>query len=167
MPESQALISFRDRSFKYGEGAFDTTRTFGHRIFKLKEYIDRFYRTFRFMQLDPGLSPSKLMEITEEVLERNLPHLGKDEDYWVTQRISQGVDHPDGDIAQPTRPFVIVECTPLPLKARAHLFRDGLEVITPAIRRVPPESFSPRVITHNYLNLLVADQEARRHNPKA
>ncbi len=119
------------------------------------------------MQLDPGLSPSKLMEITEEVLERNLPHLGKDEDYWVTQRISQGVDHPDGDIAQPTRPFVIVECTPLPLKARAHLFRDGLEVITPAIRRVPPESFSPRVITHNYLNLLVADQEARRHNPKA
>ncbi len=85
----------------------------------------------------------------------------------MTQRISQGVDHPDGDIAQPTRPFVIVECTPLPLKARAHLFRDGLEVITPAIRRVPPESFSPRVITHNYLNLLVADQEARRHNPKA
>ncbi len=81
MPESQALISFRDRSFKYGEGAFDTTRTFGHRIFKLKERIDRFYRMFRFMQLDPGLSPSKLMEITEEVLERNLPHLGKDEDY--------------------------------------------------------------------------------------
>ena len=28
MPENQVLISFRDRSWKYGDGAFDMTRTF-------------------------------------------------------------------------------------------------------------------------------------------
>jgi branched-subunit amino acid aminotransferase/4-amino-4-deoxychorismate lyase len=29
IPESRALVSFRDRSFRYGDGAFDTARTFG------------------------------------------------------------------------------------------------------------------------------------------
>ena len=33
IPESQAVVPFRDRSFKYGDGVFDMTRTFGHKIF--------------------------------------------------------------------------------------------------------------------------------------
>ncbi|MEA2802640.1 MAG: branched-chain amino acid aminotransferase, partial [Rhodospirillaceae bacterium] len=28
MPEGQVMIPFRDRSWKYGDGAFDMTRTF-------------------------------------------------------------------------------------------------------------------------------------------
>ena len=35
VPESQAVVPFRDRGFKYGDAVFDMTRTFGHRIFKL------------------------------------------------------------------------------------------------------------------------------------
>ena len=31
MPENQVLISFRDRSWKYGDGGFDMTRTFNGR----------------------------------------------------------------------------------------------------------------------------------------
>ena len=45
VPESQALVSFRDRSFLYGDAVFDMTRTFGHKVFKLQEHIDRFYRS--------------------------------------------------------------------------------------------------------------------------
>ena len=37
VPESRAMVSFRDRSFKYGDGAFDMTRTFKHRIFKRRK----------------------------------------------------------------------------------------------------------------------------------
>ena len=47
VPESQVLIPFRDRSWKYGDGAFDMTRTFDGRAFRLKEHIDRFYRMAR------------------------------------------------------------------------------------------------------------------------
>ena len=35
MPENQVLISFRDRSWKYGDGVFDMTRTFNGRAFRL------------------------------------------------------------------------------------------------------------------------------------
>ncbi len=167
IPESRAVVSFRDRSFKYGDGAFDTTRTFGHRIFKLKEHLDRFYKTLRYLQLDPGLGPAEFTTITEEVLQRNLHLLGPDDDYWVSQRISRGTETVGGDIHESSGPTVIVECTPLPFAARAHYFRDGIEVLVPSTRRIAPDALTPRAKTHNYLNLLIGHQEAKRLNPDA
>src|SRR5215212_7323566 len=83
VPESQVLIPFRDRSFKYGDGVFDMTRTFGGRIFKLREHMDRLYASLKYTGIDPGLTPSEFMEISEEVVKQNLPLLGPGEDYWV------------------------------------------------------------------------------------
>src|SRR5258708_15783895 len=62
MPENQGLITFRDRSWKYGDGAFDMTRTFNGRAFRLKEHIDRFYRSLRYLRRDPGMSPQQLID---------------------------------------------------------------------------------------------------------
>ena len=59
MPEGQVMIPFRDRSWKYGDGAFDMTRTFDGQPFRLKEHIDRFYRSLRYLQIDPGIGPRR------------------------------------------------------------------------------------------------------------
>ena len=58
VPEREVVLPFRDRGFKYGDAAFDMTRTFHGRPFKLKEHVDRFYRSLRYLQIDPGLSPA-------------------------------------------------------------------------------------------------------------
>jgi len=165
VPESQVLIPFRDRSFKYGDGVFDMTRTFGGRIFKLKEHLDRLYRSLKYAGIDIGLSHRELMAISEEVLQRNLPLLDPADDYWVGQRASRGVDVVGGDFWQNSGPTVIVECTPLPLKARAHLYRDGIDVVFPSVQRTPPECLSPNVKSHNYLNMIIGDLEVRSSNP--
>ena len=167
VPESEALIPFRDRGFRYGDAVFDMTRTFGHRIFRLQEHIDRFYKSLRYTQIESGISPAKMIAITEEVLERNLHLLEADDDYWVGQRISRGVDVPGGDISSHDGPTVIVECTPLPLKARARVFRDGIDVIVPSVRRTPPDALSPNAKTHNYLNLVMGDLEVKARDAEA
>lgn len=167
IPESQVLIPFRDRGFIYGDGVFDTARTFGGRIFKLCEHVQRLYQSLKYVGIDPGLSPAEISTITEEVLTHNLPLLAEGDDYWVTQRVSRGVDPARSDQRDQTGPTVIVECTPLPLKARAPLYRDGIQVIFPSVRRVPPEAISPNVKSHNYLNMVVADLEVRSYNPNA
>ena len=167
LPESRVMVSFRDRSFKYGDGVFDVTRTFGHKIFRLKEHLDRFYRSLRYVQMDPGLSQDEMVKITEEVLERNVHLLDEDEDYWVAQRVSRGNEVVGGAISDHAGPTVIVECTPLPFESRAHMYRDGIEVVIPSVRRAPPEAFSPRAKSHNYLNLIMADLEAKGHGPDA
>jgi branched-chain amino acid aminotransferase len=167
VPERDVLVPFRDRGFKFGDAVFDTTRTFGHRIFKLAEHVDRLYRSLRYLRIDPGLTPARMVEITEEVVARNLRLLPPDEDYWVTQRVSRGLDPVFRPLWGQEGATVIVECVPLPLRDRAALFRDGIRVVTPSVRRTPPESLSPRVKTHNYLNLIAGDLEVKARDPDA
>jgi branched-chain amino acid aminotransferase len=167
LPEREVLVPFRDRGFKYGDAVFDTTRTFGHRVFKLREHVERLYRSLRYLRIDPGVTPAAMVEITEEVLRRNLPLLEPDDDYWVTQRVSRGLDASGQEIWPQAGPTVIVECVPLPLRERASLFRDGIRVLVPSVRRTPPDALSPRVKTHNYLNLIAANLEIAARDPEA
>jgi branched-chain amino acid aminotransferase len=167
VPERAVLVPFRDRGFKYGDAVFDTTRTFGHRVFKLGEHVDRLYRSLRYLRIDPGLSPAAFVEITEEVLRRNLPLLGPDEDYWVTQRVSRGLDPADRATFGQDGPTVIVECLPLPLRERARLYREGIRVLVPSVRRTPPDALSARTKTNNYLNVVAGDLEVKARDPEA
>ena len=167
VPEREVVLPFRDRGFKYGDAAFDMTRTFHGRPFKLQEHVERFYRSLRYLRIDPGLSPGEMVAVSEQVLERNRHFLTDDTDYWLGQRVSRGVDAVGDEGWDHTGPNVIVECIPLPLKSRARLFRDGIDIVVPPTRRVAPEALSPRAKTHNYLNLIIADLEAKAQDKEA
>ncbi len=160
VPESQAVISIRDRGFLQGDAVFDTTRTFGHRIFRLDEHLDRFFHSLKYMRLYPGLTKQDFVRLTMDVLEANLPLIDSDDDYWVTQRVTRGVTV-DGE----DKPSIVIECVPLPFKARARYYRDGIPVVVPSVRRTPPEVQSPRAKVHNYVNLVQATMEVTSQNP--
>ena len=160
MQESLASISIHDRGFLQGYSVFDTTRTFKHRIFKLEEHLNRFYNSLKYARLDPGMPRAEMAKITMEVLETNLPLIDNDDDYWVTQRVSRGVSGPNGET-----PTVIVETVPLPFKARAKYYKNGMPVVVPSVRRTPPEVLSPRAKIQNYANLVQAEFEVKDKNP--
>ena len=122
------LVSFRD-----------TARTIRHKPLKLAEHVDRLFRSMRYIGIDADLSREEMVSISEEVLERNLHLIAPDEDYWLFQRVSPGVADPclGEEAAEPT---VIVECTPLPLKARAALYRDGVHVQVPGKSVIPAKA---------------------------
>ena len=166
LPESQATISIKDRGFLYGDAVFDTTRTFGHRIFRLDQHLDRLFTSLKYIRIDPGMTKQELTDLTMQVLEANLPLITEHDDYWVTQRFTRGAGAPLEDPSS-LQPTVIVECQPLPFKERARFYRDGLPIATPSIRRTPPESMSPRAKMHNYNNLVLADLEVKGQNPDA
>jgi branched-chain amino acid aminotransferase len=167
IPESKALVPYRERSFIFGDGAFDMTRTFNRRIFKLDEHLERLYRSLRALRLDATMPIGKMAEISRAVVEKNLHLLGENEDYWLGQRITRGVLKAAGDNWDHYGPTVIVECIPIPLADRATLYRDGIQVVVPSVRRVPPEALTPRAKSHNYLNLVMGDLEVRAQNPNA
>ncbi|MFL2763700.1 MAG: aminotransferase class IV [Dehalococcoidia bacterium] len=158
LPESEAKIPFRDRGFILGDAVFDTTRTFGGEIFRLDEHLDRFLNSLKYMRMEPNLSKNEWQDLTMKILELNLPLLDKNDDYWVSQRVSRG----DGK-----NYTVIVESLPLPFKQRAKYYKDGLPTIVPSIRRTPPDSMSPRAKVHNYINLVQAELEVQSRDPDA
>lgn len=167
VPESEVRIPFRDLSWVYGDGCFDMTRSFHHKLFKVQEHVDRLYRSLKYLRIDPGFGAERMCALTEELFERNRHLLGPDDDYWVGQRISRGVKDVPGDNLDYHGPNVVLECSPLPLVQRAKLFKEGIRVIVPSHRRTPPESLTPRAKTHNYLNMIVANQEAQSADPEA
>ena len=165
--ESEVLIPFRDQGFLRGDAVFDMTRSFNGKAFRLEEHITRLYRSLKYLDIDPGLSPAEIASISEEVLGRNRHLLGPGEDYWLAQRISRGISRVPGDNWDHYGPKVIVDCVPLPLRERAKHFRDGIDVVTPSLRRTPPDALSPRAKMHQYLNLVLADREVKAQNPDA
>ncbi len=167
MSENQVKIPFRDLSWIYGDGCFDMTRSFDHKLFKVKEHVQRLYRSLKYLRIDPGFGPERMVALTEELFERNRHLLGADEDYWIGQRISRGVKNVPGDNLDYHGPNVVLECLPLPLVQRAKLFKEGIRVVVPSHRRTPPESLTPRAKTHNYLNMIVANQEVQSIDPEA
>ena len=167
MPEGQIVIPYRDKSWKSGDGAFDMTRTFNGEIFRLQEHIDRFYRSLRYVRIDPGVSPKEMIAITEDVVARNEHLRAPHGDWWVGQRVSRGVDAVGDEGWDHTGPNLVVDVRPLPLKSRATQYRDGAEVMTTTMRRTAPSMLSPRAKMNNYLNMIVAGQPIKAARPNA
>lgn len=165
--EREARIPIHDAGFIYGDAVYDTARTFDGRVFRLDEHIERLYRSLRYARINPGLEPGRMREITMELLKRNEPFRRTGEDYWVSQRVSRGLLSYDGEAPEYPGATVVIETVPLPLRSRAHYFRDGIPVVTPSVRRTPPEALSPRAKTTNYLNMTLADLEVKAQDPRA
>ena len=56
--ESEVLIPFRDQGFLRGDAVFDMTRSFNGKAFRLEEHVARLYRSLKYLDLDPGVSPA-------------------------------------------------------------------------------------------------------------
>jgi branched-chain amino acid aminotransferase len=80
VPESEVRISFRDRGWLFGDTAFDVARTFAGKPFKLREHVDRLYRTLKYLHIDPGMSADEMCRISERVVEANAALLTPDTD---------------------------------------------------------------------------------------
>jgi branched-chain amino acid aminotransferase len=52
MPEREVLVPYRDLSSLRGYGAFDLTRTFHGKPFRLKEHVQRLYRSLKYLDID-------------------------------------------------------------------------------------------------------------------
>ena len=163
VPEGEARISIFDEGFLQGEAVYDTARTFNGEIFRLREHCERLLRSARYLRLDPVLSLDEWISVSEEVTRQNVTTLGPNEDFWVNQRIARGPVRKGFRSGSTT----IMECTPLPLKERALYYRDGVPLVVSGVRRTPPWAQSPRVKTHSYLNLILANLEVQDRDPDA
>ena len=159
VPENEATISIRDRGFIYGDCVFDTARTFNGTGFRLQEHVDRLFESLTYARIDCGRSPAEVLAATEALIEANRPALRDGEDYWVTQRVSPGQAALDGEDMESPGPTLVIDCVPLPLRARARFFRDGIEAAVSPRRRIPPEALSPATKSNNYLNMMLAQRE--------
>lgn len=161
VPASQAAVSVFDRGFRMGDGVFDTARTFRHRPYKLREHLERLYRSLHYIRLDPGLTLAEMEAHTLQVVEHNVPLLQAEDDVWITQVVSRGPLRTAG------APTVVILTEPLPFASFARYHKRGIALVTPGIRHTPPQSVEPRAKTVSRMNLVLAELEVQQQDPEA
>ena len=70
-PKSEAKISVYDHGLLYGDGVFEGIRAYNGVVFKLKEHIDRLYKSAHPIFLNIPLTKEQLTEAVLETLKKN------------------------------------------------------------------------------------------------
>jgi len=166
VPESEATVSVLDSGFRSGDGVYEATRTFGHRPFKLQEHLARLYRSLTYTRIDCGLTFEEMEHASLQVLEKNIPLLGDDDDYALWQVISRGVpgwlDRQGGRGAT-----VTIFCVPVDFSRFARNYVEGVPLVIPSTRRIPPQCLEAKAKITNKMNHIIATFEARQSNPNS
>ena len=71
VPEDRAQVSITDRGFLYGDGAFETIRVYGGRMFRAVEHMERLFAGLAYLDILALFSPEELRAVCRVLLERN------------------------------------------------------------------------------------------------
>ena len=164
MPFSQVKIDPVDRGFTVGDVVFDVARTFNGKSFRMREHIDRLYRSLKFVRIDPGLSSDEMLEISEEVVRRNEPLRQEVGDFTIHQFVTRGPGSSTRDAGPPT---VCVKAGAINFGRIANLFETGAHGVITRTRSYPVESLDPKVKHYSRMNFNLADLEAGDVDPDA
>jgi branched-chain amino acid aminotransferase len=162
---SEAKISIFDRGFTSGEGVYDVTRSFGHKLFKLDAHIARLYRSLKYTRIDCGIPIEEMTRLSTDVFERNKHLLAPDDDCALWQVVIRGSDR--FTKGRPMTASVTVFCLPIAYHSFAREYVDGCVLVTPSTRRIPPQSLEAKAKITNKMNHTVAAFEAKQVNPRA
>ena len=163
VPGTELKIHIGDRGVKGGDTVFDVARTFDGKSFRMKQHVDRLYRSLKYARIDPGMPSEEIFEISEEAIRRNEHLLAEAGDLLITQLITRGF----GRWAHSTGPAtVIVEVLPCWWEY-APLFETGTHGVIARTRSYSAESLDPKIKHFSRMNFHMAELEAADVDPEA
>jgi branched-chain amino acid aminotransferase len=144
----KASVSIFDHGFLYGGGVFEGMRVFDGGLFRAELHMARIARSARTIGLT---APDDLLEIIGEVVRRSELH-----DAHVRPIVARGFGGPGIDPRNCPEQTVIVSAYPFP----PFLGNDPIKLFTSAVVRKAPRSLGAHVKSLNYLDAIVAKQQA-------
>jgi branched-chain amino acid aminotransferase len=156
VPREEALVSVLDHGFLYGDGIYETLRAYDRRIFMLRRHLARLERSSRAIDLDLPIAEKEWPALLQEAMERNGLR-----DAYLRITVSRGEGGIGLDPALCRRPTVVIVALPFQAAA-ADLFQRGVDLSIVSVRRNHPAAISPQIKSLNFLNNILAKQEAIR-----
>ena len=164
-PESEARISVFDSAVMLGDCVTESTRTFAGTPFKLRAHVERLYTSLKVCRFEAGMDADAMEALSLEVMERNLPAYGPDEDMWIVHNISRGAYPPSGDQSTKRLPTVIIHTAPMDLRYWAGFYVNGCHAVTPPSRMMPAQSLDPKIKNRSRMAYTLAELEVKLVDP--
>lgn len=148
VPAAQAAISIFDHGVLYGDGVFEGLRSYGDKVFKLAEHVDRLFDSANYIKLDIGMTPAEIIRATLDTLAANNLYNGA----YVRIVVTRGPGDLGINPAKCTgKPTIYVIAASIELHNEFY-YRHGLRAITLSVPQRPVAGASPLVKSLNYLN---------------
>ncbi|MCM8805362.1 MAG: branched-chain-amino-acid transaminase [Candidatus Omnitrophica bacterium] len=152
--EKQAKISVFDHGLLYGDGVFEGLRTYDGRFFRLRQHIQRLYKSAKAIMLEIPVSMEEMIDIVVKTVKKN-----KLKDSYVRVVVTRGVGDLGLDPRKCPKPTIFVIASKIKLYPE-EFYEKGLTVVTIPTRRNLTESINPAIKSLNYLNNILAKIEA-------
>ena len=161
-PRSEITVDLADRGFWLGDAVFDVARTFNGKSFRMREHVERLYRSVAYARIDAGLSLEEMIDVSEEVIERNEHLRAEYGDWHIWQTVTRGVG---GFRELPQQATVIIQCLPVPFQQFAEKYRTGAHAVIPKTRSYSHQALTPRIKHYSRMNFNIAEMEVRDLDP--
>jgi branched-chain amino acid aminotransferase len=152
--KDKAYISVFDHGLLYGDGVFEGIRTYDCLVFRLKEHIDRLYRSAAAIKLKIPMTETEMVDALIATLKAN-----KLRDAYIRLVVTRGYGDLGLDPRKCPKPTVFIITDKIALYPK-EFYRNGLAIITASTRRNNPASLDPRIKSLNYLNNILAKIDA-------
>lgn len=152
--KEKAVVSVFDHGLLYGDGVFEGIRVYDHLVFRLKEHVDRLYRSADAIELKIPMTKAEAIDATVKTLIEN-----KLKDAYIRFVVTRGVGDLGLDPRKCPRATVFIIADKISLYPE-EFYRNGLKIITAKTKRNYPKALDGRIKSLNYLNNILAKIDA-------
>ena len=152
--KSKAMGSVFEHGLLYGDGVFETLRAYNGKVLFLSQHINRLFESASSIHLTIQQTPEELKSILFQTLKKNHLH-----DAYLRISVTRGV----GDIGlNPTlcsNTSLVVIAKPFS-GHQSELYEHGIQISIVKTRRNSSQAINPQIKSLNFLNNILAYQEA-------
>ena len=156
--EEEAVVSVFDHGFLYGDGVYETIRSYGGRIFMRDQHLARLRRSAEAIGLTIPILENRWPVLLHEAMTKN--DVGNDRvDAYLRITITRGAGDIGLDPALCPIPTVVIMTKPL-APPSPQTYQTGVSLVVAKTRRNLPTALDPQIKAINFLNNIQAKREA-------
>jgi branched-chain amino acid aminotransferase len=156
-PADQAVVPVYDHGFVYGEGIYETLRTYNRVPFLYDRHMRRLRQSAERLLLDVPFDDATLLRWINETVDA----AGQLDEAYVRILLTRGVGDLNYDPKSTPKPTTVIIVKPFEPPA-ARVFDDGIKISLVEMLRNHPKSVNPMIKSNNLLNNALAMQAAYR-----
>jgi branched-chain amino acid aminotransferase len=164
-PADQAVIPVYDHGFVYGEGVYETLRTYNRIPFLYDRHMRRLRASASALRLEVPFDDRTLLERIDDTMAvaSRLPDAAAtgSREVYIRILLTRGVGELSYDLKATPAPSLVIIVKPFD-EPPARMFDEGIRIALVSILRNHPGSVNPIIKSNNLLNNAIAMQEAHR-----
>ena len=150
----KATISVLDRGFTYGDGLFETMRSYSGKIFRLEGHLDRLFRSARSIFIDLPMTKNEIRSAINASIELN-----KLSNSIVRLTITRGEQDPGLNIDYNAPPTVVIIVRPTKVISK-NVYKKGIGIKLYKKSAIRTQGISDQIKSCNYLSNILLREKA-------